>query len=111
MYPLHSFLTLHFSWEAPNAPGIGCNQVSNSDSENFLAFLQELRNQPAAKNLYITAAVGVNTFLGSDGQPMTDVSGFAKVLDHIAIMNYDVNVRTSCALGAYPITSSAGSMG
>lgn len=25
---------------------------------------------------------------------MTDVSEFAKVLDHIAIMSYDINVRT-----------------
>ena len=85
----------HSSWEAPNSPGIGCNQLSTADSENFLAFLQELRAQPAGKNLYITAAVGINPWVGPDGQPLTDVSAFAQVLDHIAIMNYDINVGTS----------------
>lgn len=87
--------SLRSSWEYPNKPGIGCNEISTSDSENFLGFLQELRAQPAAKNLYLTAAVSVTPFAGSDGQPMTDVSKFADVLDHIAIMNYDINVRTS----------------
>jgi len=67
--------------------------------KNFLAFLQELRAQPAAKNLYLTAAVAVTPFTGPDGQPMTDVSGFAKVLDHIAIMNYDINGQWSTGVG------------
>ena len=88
-------LMLRFSWEYPNSPGIGCNEVSSADSENFLAFLQELRSQPAGQNLYLTAAVSTTPFVGPDGQPMTDVSQFAQVLDHIAIMNYDINVGTS----------------
>jgi len=88
-------LSLRFSWEYPNLPGIGCNEGSGADSENFLGFLQELRAQPEAKNLYLTAAVSVSPFAGPDGQPMTDVSKFAEVLDHIAIMNYDINVGTS----------------
>jgi len=54
-----------------------------------------LRAQPAAKNLYITAAVSTSPFAGPDGKPMTDVSKFAEVLDHIAIMNYDINVCIS----------------
>jgi chitinase len=69
--------------------------VSGADSENFLAFLQELREQPEAKELYITAAVGINPWIGSDGKPLTDVSEFAKVLDHISVMNYDINVGAS----------------
>lgn len=93
--PRHSFFTLPLSWEYPGLPGIGCNEVSTADSENFLAFLQELRSQPAAKNLYITAAVADSPFAGPDGQPMTNVSQFADVLDHIAIMNYDINVCIS----------------
>lgn len=59
----------------------------------------------------LSAAVGITPFMGPDGTPMTDVSGFGNVLDHIgtyllcawivchcvkltsslaAIMNYDV---------------------
>ncbi|CAK5272817.1 unnamed protein product [Mycena citricolor] len=60
------------------------------DSANFLVFLQELRSTPAGQNLILTAAVGLKPFAGPDGNPMDDVSGFAKVLDRIAIMDYDV---------------------
>ena len=73
------------SWEFPAAAaqGIGCNVVSANDSTNFLAFLQTLRNQNGAEDLIITAAVWVLPFIGSDGNPITDVSEFAKVLDYI----------------------------
>jgi chitinase len=54
-----------------------------NDSANFLAFLQTLRNQDGAEDLIITAAVSIKPFIGSDGNPMTDVSEFAKVLDYI----------------------------
>jgi hypothetical protein len=69
--------------------------MSGADSENFLAFLQELRADPAGKNLYITLAASNSPFAGPDGTPMTDVSKFADVVDHITFMNYDINVRTS----------------
>ncbi|KAF9653749.1 glycoside hydrolase family 18 protein [Thelephora ganbajun] len=93
---------IDFDWEYPNKPGIGCNEVSGSDSENFLGFLQELRAQPAAKNLYLTAAVSTSPFAGPDGQPMTDVSKFAEVLDHIAVMNYDINGQWTTDTGVGP---------
>jgi len=75
--------------------GIGCNEVSGADSENFLGFLQELRAQPEAKNLYLTAAVSTSPFADPDRKPLSDVSKFAEVLNYIAIMNYDINVGTS----------------
>ncbi|KAF7348538.1 Glycoside hydrolase family 18 protein [Mycena venus] len=81
---------IDFDWEYPGKIGLSCNVVNPDDSANFLLFLQELRSQPAAKNLVLTAAVGIAPFVGSDGQPMDDVSQFAAVLDRIAIMNYDV---------------------
>jgi chitinase len=37
----------------------------------------------------LTAAVGITPF-AVNGSPSSDVSGFADVLDHIAIMNYDI---------------------
>jgi len=45
--------------------------------------LQTLRSQDGAKDMIISAAVSVKPFVGSDGNPMTDVSGFAKVLNYI----------------------------
>ena len=82
------------SWEYPAGTGIGCNLKSTSDTQNFLAFLQELRQDPTGKNLYISAAVAPTTFIGSDGNPMTNLSDFAAVLNHINVMNYDINVGT-----------------
>ena len=73
---------LSHSWEFPGKQGIGCNVVSADDSANYLSFLQTLRSM-SGPNLIISAAVLVNTFVGPDGKPLTDVSGFAKVLDNI----------------------------
>lgn len=36
-------------------------------------------------NLILTAAVSLTPFLDSNGKPMSDVSGFAKVLDYIGL--------------------------
>ena len=71
------------SWEYPNRQGIGCNLISANDSANFLSFLQTLRNQTGAQDLIISAAVSIVPFVGPDGNPMTDVSEFAMVLDYI----------------------------
>ncbi|KAJ6616460.1 glycoside hydrolase family 18 protein [Mycena sp. CBHHK59/15] len=81
---------IDFDWEYPGKEGLPCNIVNAQDSANFLLFLQELRNTSVGKGLVLTAAVGITPFVGSSGQPMTDVSGFAAVLDRIALMVYDV---------------------
>ncbi|KAH9168902.1 chitinase [Lactarius sanguifluus] len=81
---------IEFDWEYPNRQGIGCNTISTNDSTNFLSFLQTLRSQDGARDLIISAAVSVKPFVGSDGNPMTDVSEFAKVLNYIEVMNYDI---------------------
>ncbi|KAF7334280.1 Glycoside hydrolase family 18 protein [Mycena sanguinolenta] len=81
---------IDFDWEYPGKTGLPCNVVNPDDSANFLLFLQELRTQPAGANLVLTAAVGLQPFVGSDGEPMEDISQFAAVLDRIAIMAYDV---------------------
>ncbi|KAL0957925.1 hypothetical protein HGRIS_000106 [Hohenbuehelia grisea] len=81
---------LDFDWEYPGRQGIGCNTINPSDSANFLAFLQELRRDPRGSKLILTAAVSITPFTGPDGNPLADVSAFSKVLDYIAIMNYDI---------------------
>ncbi|TFK20366.1 endochitinase [Coprinopsis marcescibilis] len=79
-----------FDWEYPGNQGIGCNTISSQDSANFLLFLQELRRDPVGGKLIVTAAAATVPFYGSNGRPSSDVSGFAKLLDYVAIMNYDI---------------------
>ena len=79
-----------FSWEFPTKPGIGCNTMNKDDTGNFLLFLKELRQDPQGRNLTLSAATSINPFPGSDGKPLGNVSDFAKVLDYIEIMNYDI---------------------
>lgn len=90
---------IDFDWEYPNKAGIGCNSISTSDSANFLTFLQEFRQDSTGSKLYLSAAVGITPFAGSDGEPMTDVSNFAQYLDHIAIMVYDIWGSWSATVG------------
>ncbi|KAJ4472893.1 glycoside hydrolase family 18 protein [Lentinula edodes] len=90
---------INFDWEYPNKQGIGCNVINTNDAGNFLEFLQELRQDPIGMKLSLSAATGIATFSGPSGDPLTDVSGFAEVLDFIAIMNYDVWGSWSAAVG------------
>jgi len=90
---------IDFDWEYPNHQGIGCNTISEDDSANFLSFLQELRKDETGKKLMLTAATSITPFAGPDGTPMTDVSEFAKVLNYVAIMNYDLNGQWSTVVG------------
>ncbi|KAH7889046.1 glycoside hydrolase family 18 protein [Phlebopus sp. FC_14] len=90
---------VNFDWEYPDDQGIGCNTISANDTANFLAFLQELRTDPTGANLTLSAAVGVTPFRDASGTPSSNVSGFADVLDYIAIMNYDVWGSWSPAVG------------
>lgn len=83
-------LDCNTSWEYPNEAAIGCNKYSPDDTANFLLFLQQLRADPVGKLLAVTIAAGNSPWLGANGKPVTDVSGFAKVVDFITIMNYDI---------------------
>ena len=92
-------LTAPTSWEYPGNQGIGCNAINANDTTNFLLFLQELRKDSVGKNLILTAATSIFPWLGPSGDRLTDVSGFAKALDWIAIMNYDIWGSWSSAVG------------
>ncbi|KAK7683490.1 hypothetical protein QCA50_013324 [Cerrena zonata] len=94
---------LDFDWEYPNALGIGCNEKSPQDTENYLQFLTELRATDVMQGKVMSAATSITPFFDSNGQPSSDVSGFAKVLDHISIMNYDVYGNWSSADGVGPL--------
>lgn len=58
--------------------------IPANNSANFLSVLQTPRSQVGVQVLITSAAVSVKFFAGSDGKPMTDVSGFAKILDYIS---------------------------
>ncbi|KAF9567358.1 chitinase [Agrocybe pediades] len=90
---------LDFDWEYPANQGIGCNAINANDTANFLSFLQKLRKDPLGAKLTLSAAVATSPFIGPDGNPLSDVSGFAKVLDYIGIMNYDIWGPWSPAVG------------
>ncbi|KAJ3934178.1 MAG: glycoside hydrolase [Lentinula lateritia] len=81
---------LDFDWEYPNRQGIGCNTINNNDTSNFLSFLQELRQDSTGSKLVLSAATSLLPWNNTSGTPSKDVSEFSKVLDFIAIMNYDV---------------------
>ena len=59
-----------------------CNTLSVNDTHNYLLFLQDLKK--ALPNITLTAAVGIQPFVGPDGTPETNLSGFAKVLDGVS---------------------------
>lgn len=110
---------VNFDWEFPGVQGIGCNVVNPNDTANYLAFLQEFRATVSGKKTTISATTPLLPFRDTNGQPSTDVSEFAKVLDFISIMDYDVNgswsprvgpnspLDDSCAETSYQLGSAA----
>ncbi|KAI0776101.1 glycoside hydrolase superfamily [Trametes elegans] len=79
---------IDLDWEYPAQDGNAGNLVSPADSANFLAFLTVLRSV-LPPDAVITAATQTVPFAGADGDPLGDVSAFAKVLDWVLLMNYD----------------------
>ncbi|KAJ8086766.1 hypothetical protein PM082_005589 [Marasmius tenuissimus] len=85
---------IDIDWEYPGRQANPGNEVNRADSANYLEFLRLLRSALPSK-AKITAAATPVTFAGLDGEPMDDVSAFAKVLDWVLIMNYDTWGTTS----------------
>ncbi|KAF8994877.1 glycoside hydrolase superfamily [Cyathus striatus] len=79
---------IDIDWEYPNSEGAG-NPHSSSDSANLLSFFQQLRSALGTSKI-ISAAVPHLPWLGSNGQPLTNVSAYATQLSYVNIMNYDV---------------------
>jgi chitinase len=80
---------IDIDWEYPGQDGNKGNQVNSGDTANYLQFLQLLRSTLPSSAM-ITAAVQPETFADSNGRPMKEISDFAKLLDWVLIMNYDV---------------------
>ncbi|KIM81786.1 glycoside hydrolase family 18 protein [Piloderma croceum F 1598] len=84
---------IDIDWEYPNSTGAGQPYTAN-DSANLLLFFQSLRNKLGPDKI-ISAAVTQLPWLGSNGRPLTDVSAYAKEMNYVNIMNYDVNAASS----------------
>ncbi|KAG7090923.1 hypothetical protein E1B28_009997 [Marasmius oreades] len=95
----HDLDGIDFDWEYPNKEGVGCNAKSPNDTSNFLAFLKELRTTDVGQKLILTAATAITPFADANGNPSQDMSGFAKFLDYIALMNYDIWGGWSATVG------------
>lgn len=88
-------------WEYPNSTGAG-NPHSSADVANLLSLFKSLRGAlrmhlhnsflvmhltfSLARPKIISAAVPHLPWLGSNGQPLTDVSAYAAVMDYVNIM-------------------------
>ncbi|CAG8771046.1 8780_t:CDS:2, partial [Acaulospora morrowiae] len=77
-------------WEYPGRKGMLCNAVSPNDTANFLALITELRTALGNDKL-LTLAVRGETFDGPNGT-INDVSAFAKLVNWVGVMAYDVSV-------------------
>ncbi|KAF9161922.1 hypothetical protein DFQ26_004018 [Actinomortierella ambigua] len=106
---------IDIDWEYPGRAGSACNIYNEmNDAQNFLTLLRELRTalnaMPNGQNLEISLATRIVPFDGPDGQ-MRDVSDFAKVVNHINIMAYDINGSWSPMTGANaPFSGQAGAL-
>ncbi|KAF8639677.1 hypothetical protein AX17_000941 [Amanita inopinata Kibby_2008] len=89
VYRVYNLDGIDIDWEYPGELGDKGNQVNAKDSENLLLFLQLLRILLPATAKISAAAVSA-PFIDSRGHPMKDMTEFAKVLDWVLLMNYDV---------------------
>ncbi|KAG0036015.1 hypothetical protein BGZ82_004838 [Podila clonocystis] len=95
---------IDIDWEYPGRLGSACNTFDEkNDANNFLILLQELRaafrELPRGDQLEISLATRIVPFDGPNGQ-MRDVSEFAKVVNHINVMAYDINGSWGSVTGA-----------
>ncbi|TFY53139.1 hypothetical protein EVJ58_g9617 [Rhodofomes roseus] len=79
---------IDIDWEYPNETGAG-NLHSSDDAANLLTFFTSLRSALGSSKI-ISAAVTDLPWIGSDGNPLTDVSAYAQQMTYANIMNYDV---------------------
>jgi chitinase len=89
--------------EYPGGGGADGNEQATTDTANFLLFLTSLR-AALGSDKRISACTTETTFIGADGNPLTDVSTFAAVLDNILVMNYDVWGGTSFFLRPFSLS-------
>ena len=98
---------IDLDWEYPGTQGAEGNIIAPQDSANYLLFLRLLRST-LPSDAFISAATQVWPFADESGRPMKDVSEFAKVLDWVAIMNYDIWGSSSTPGPNSPLSDACG---
>ncbi|KAF7297934.1 Glycoside hydrolase family 18 protein [Mycena chlorophos] len=79
---------IDIDWEYPNEAGAG-NPYGSADAANLLTVLTSLRSALGSSKI-ISCAVTDLPWLGSNGNPLTDVSAYAAQMTYANIMNYDI---------------------
>ncbi|KJA24938.1 glycoside hydrolase family 18 protein [Hypholoma sublateritium FD-334 SS-4] len=108
---------IDFDWEFPNNAGAG-QPFSSADTANLLLVFKALRVSLGSCKI-ISAAASHTPWLGANGNPLTDVSAFAAVLNYVMIMNYDVwgasatpgpnaPIGNLCGTSTQPVASAQG---
>lgn len=78
---LFLILGIDIDWEYPNSSGSG-HPHSPSDASNLLSLIKSLRTALGSSKI-ISAAVPHLPWLGSDGQPLTNVSEYAENMTYV----------------------------
>lgn len=81
---LSEYVGIDIDWEYPGESGAG-NLHSTSDSANLLSFFTSLRSALGSSKI-ISAAVTDLPWIGSNGQPLTNVSSYAAQMTYANIM-------------------------
>lgn len=85
-------------WEYPGKQAAGCNEFADNDAENYLQLLKEMRVALDTKfpdqRKEISMAVHVKPFIKA-GVPMNDVKEYVPYFDHINLMTYGMNAKTT----------------
>ncbi|KDQ20734.1 glycoside hydrolase family 18 protein [Botryobasidium botryosum FD-172 SS1] len=89
LYAEYQLDGLDLDWEYPGVATQPGNGATSDDSANYLLFLQLLRST-LPSGAVITAAVQEQPFAGADGEPLKDMSEYAKIFDWVLLMVYDV---------------------
>ncbi|GJN92036.1 hypothetical protein Rhopal_005064-T1 [Rhodotorula paludigena] len=105
----YGFDGIDIDWEYPGQSGLN-NLYSPNDASNFLLFLQTLRSL-AGPDVRLSMAASVAGIMGPTGAYLTDLSGFAAVLDYVTIMTYDITGTWSGFTGPNAPLASACSPG
>ncbi|GAA6015016.1 hypothetical protein JCM8202_004852 [Rhodotorula sphaerocarpa] len=92
------FVGCDLDWEYPGRAGDTQNFDVKNDLSNWLSFIKALREKLGPDKL-ISADTSSTPWVGPDGNPSSDMSQSAAVLDFITIMTYDSVTYSSSVTG------------